>query len=132
MATGIEVAGLVLGALPLVLAGLQSYADGIAVSRRFRMFDLEVKALKTDVMTENARYRNSIELLLIGLVHPRDMSAFLADAGGDLWKEEGFNQRLRERLGKSYDAYMSTVAQLHITIQALEDRLKLPKNNKVS
>jgi hypothetical protein len=35
MVTGIETAGLVLGSIPLILASLQFYAEGINVTKRY-------------------------------------------------------------------------------------------------
>ena len=131
MASGVEVAGLVLGSLPLILAGLQFYAEGIAVTRRFRMYRREVDDLVIEITAENAKYRNSIELLLIGVVSTKDMADFLANPGGDLWKDESFDRRLRRRLGESYDAYMGTIGHLHATTKELKDRLKLDANGKV-
>jgi hypothetical protein len=36
--SGIEVAGLVLGAIPLILAGLQFYGEGINVTKRYAKY----------------------------------------------------------------------------------------------
>lgn len=35
MVTGVEAAGLVLGSIPLILAGLEFYAKGINVTKRY-------------------------------------------------------------------------------------------------
>ncbi|KAF9694900.1 hypothetical protein EKO04_006823 [Ascochyta lentis] len=130
MASGVEVAGLVLGSLPLILAGLQFYAEGMAVSRRFRKYRREVENLIIEITAENADYKNSIMLLLIGVVSSKDMAAFLADPGGELWKEKSFDQKLRMRLGGSYDAYMGIITYLYTTTKKLESRLKLTEGGK--
>jgi hypothetical protein len=101
MTSGVEAAGLVLGSLPLILAGLKFYAEGIAETRLFHMYRREVDDLVIGITAENAKYRNGIKLLLIGVVSTKDMADFLADPGGDLWKDKSFDERLRGRLGES-------------------------------
>ena len=81
--SGVEVASLVLGALPLLLAGLQFYAEGIAVTKRYWKYREEVNSLLDDLKAENAVYKNSIETLLLGVVDSKNAAGFLASPGGE-------------------------------------------------
>ncbi|KAF3000945.1 hypothetical protein E8E13_008963 [Curvularia kusanoi] len=123
--SGVEVAGLVLGALPLLLAGLQFYGEGIAVTKRYWKYREEVNSLLDDLKAESAVYQNSIETLLLGVVDSRDVTEFLANPGGELWKAAAFERKLRKRLGASYDPYLSTILKLRNTAEAFKERLKL-------
>jgi hypothetical protein len=60
MASGVEAAGIVLGAIPLILAGLQFYAEGIGVTKRYWKYREEVNSLLVELRTENSIYINSI------------------------------------------------------------------------
>lgn len=62
--SGIEVAGLVLGAVPLVLAAMEFYAKGIAVSRRCFKYREQFQSLLVELRTENTLCSNSLHLLL--------------------------------------------------------------------
>jgi hypothetical protein len=129
--SGIEVAGLVLGALPLLLAGLQFYAEGIAVTKRYWKYREEVNSLLDDLKAENAVYQNSIETLLLGVVDAKDVTEFLANPGGELWMTASFERRLKKRLGTSYDPYLSTVLKLRTTAEKFKERLKLGNSGQV-
>ncbi|KAF3050884.1 hypothetical protein E8E11_010750 [Didymella keratinophila] len=123
--SGVEVAGLVLGALPLLLVGLQFYAEGIAVTKRYWKYREEVNSLLDDLEAENAVYQNSIEMLLLGVVDAVDVTEFLANPGDELWKAASFQRRLKKRLGTSYDPYLSTIIKLEKSAEKFKERLKL-------
>jgi hypothetical protein len=131
MATGIEVAGLVLGSLPLLLAGLQFYAEGIAVTRRYWKYREEVNNLVDELKAENAVYQNSIETLLLGVVDAKDVAEFLANPGGELWRKASFERRLKKRLGTSYEPYLNTILKIRNTAEKFKERLKLGHSGQV-
>jgi hypothetical protein len=82
MVTGVETAGLVLGSIPLILASLEFYAKGIAVTRRCFKYEQQFKSLINELRTENAICTNTLNLLLTGIVKQQDMADFLADPRG--------------------------------------------------
>ncbi|RYP64022.1 hypothetical protein DL769_006802 [Monosporascus sp. CRB-8-3] len=130
MVTGVETAGLVLGAIPLVLAGLEFYAKGIAVTKRCFKYREQFQNLIRELRTENTICTNSINLLLVGVVNQKDMADFLADPCGERWKEAKFDQRLKQRLGASYDSYMATIDELGKAAEIFRQRLKLSCSGK--
>ncbi|RYP18215.1 hypothetical protein DL765_004072 [Monosporascus sp. GIB2] len=130
MVTGVETTGLVLGSIPLVLSGLEFYAKGIAVTKRCFKYREQFQNLLRELQTENTIYTNSINLLLVGVVKEKDMSDFLADPCGDRWKEAKFDQKLKQRLGSSYDSYMATIDKLSKAIDIFRQRLKLDSFGK--
>jgi hypothetical protein len=129
--SGIEVAGLVLGAIPLILAGLEFYVKGIAVTRRYRRHEEEFTSLLIELKTENTTYINSINILLFGVVPPMDMADFLANPCGDRWKDSKFDQKLRARLNSSYDSYINTITQMNNTAVMIQKKLMLDPSGKV-
>jgi len=131
MATGIEVAGLILGSLPLLLAGLEFYGKGIAITRRYRKYSSEVEMLVGELKGEIAVYQNSIESLVLGVVHAKDVVEFLADPGGKLWTNASFERKLKTRLGPSYDPYLDTIRRLRIAVDKFKERLKLGSSGRV-
>jgi hypothetical protein len=81
--SGVEAAGLVLGAIPLILASLEFYAKGIAVSKRYLRFGQAFKSLLTELRAENVILTNTLNLLLKGIVKQQDMAEFLAEPSGE-------------------------------------------------
>jgi hypothetical protein len=131
MVTGIETAGLVIGSIPLILAGLEFYANGIAVTKRYWRYKEEFKSLIVELRTEHTMCVNSINMLLIGVVRQKDMSEFLTDPCGHRWKDENFERKLKERLGATYDSYIDTITSMNTTSEAFKQRLKLAPDGKV-
>jgi len=66
--SGIEVAGIVMGAIPIILAGLQFYTEGISVTKRYRKYEEGIKDLSRQLGTEYAIYANSVKLVLNGVI----------------------------------------------------------------
>lgn len=62
MVTGVETAGLVLGSIPLILASLEFYANGIAVTKRYWRYKEEFKSLVVELRTEHTMCVNSINM----------------------------------------------------------------------
>jgi hypothetical protein len=131
MASGVEAAGLVLGSIPLILAGLQFYAEGIGVTMRYWKYREEVNSLLVELRTENSLYINSINMLLNGVVKQKEIAIFLADPGGDCWKDPDFDSRLRKRLGTSYGPYLDSINHLVVITERYKDKLKLNSSGKV-
>jgi hypothetical protein len=131
MASGVEVAGLVLGSIPLILAGLQFYAEGINVTKRYAKYREEVSSLVVELRAENTLYFNSINMLLIGVVEQGEMALFLADPQGARWRDPKFDRTMKKRLGTSFDSYFETVKQMEATTERLKERLKLDLSGQV-
>lgn len=131
MVTGVETAGLVLGSIPLILAGLEFYANGIAVTKRYWRYREEFKSLIVELRTEHTICVNSVNMLLIGVVKQKDMAEFLVDPCGERWKEEIYDRKLKQRLGTTYESYIETITQLYSTANAFKQRLKLDASGKV-
>ncbi|KAJ8116694.1 hypothetical protein OPT61_g1932 [Boeremia exigua] len=130
--SGVEVAGLVLGAFPLLLAGLQFYAEGIEVKRRHGKYRAEIRSLLDDLKAENSLYRNNLATLLRGVVDAKDIDDFSADPGGKLWKAPDFDRKLRQRLGNSYEPYLHAIRKLQTTTNIFREQLKLGESGHVS
>jgi hypothetical protein len=127
MASGIEAAGLVLGSIPLILAGLQFYAEGISMTKRYFRYREEVNSLLVELRAENTLYTNSINMLLNGVVKQKE----IANPGGDHWKNRDFDSKLRKRLGTSYSPYLDSINHLVTITERYKEKLKLNSSGKV-
>jgi hypothetical protein len=131
MVTGVETAGLVLGSIPLILASLEFYAKGIAVTRRCLKYEQQFRSLIRELRTENAICTNTLNLLLTGVVKKKDMAEFLADPRGERWEDPQFDQALHRRLGATYDLFIETIGELKHSAETFRLKLKLDSSWKV-
>ncbi|KAH7117559.1 hypothetical protein B0J11DRAFT_441783 [Dendryphion nanum] len=130
MVTGVETAGLVLGSIPLILASLQFYANGVAVSKRYWRYRKELGDLVMELSSENAIYVNTINLLLKGIVKEKDMNDFLSNPCGAEWKDAEFDDRLKDRLGQTYQSYLDNISKMNAVAEEFKSKLKLAPTGK--
>ncbi|KAK2761692.1 hypothetical protein FQN54_001520 [Arachnomyces sp. PD_36] len=123
--SGVEAAGLVLGAIPLIVVCLKTYIQGVATVKRYFKYKNELKSLLRALTTEYDIFRNNCEELLEGLVQIRTMALLLQDPGGDRWKDAMLEEKLRNRLRGAYTGYLETVDDMNSVVEEFKGRLKL-------
>ena len=129
--SGLEVAGVVLGSLPLVISALEHYANGINTAKRFWRYKSEIQSLILQVNTERGIFINTIEQLLTGVVRFEQMDAFLSSPGGDDWKGVDIEEILQDRLHSAYGIYLDNVKGMGTSLQKMKDKLALDPDGKV-
>jgi len=125
--SGIEVVGIVLGALPLIISAFeysQSLAKKLNLLANFQEQHLKVW---NDIKDEELMYRLQLQTLLAPLVRDGDLTkdrleTLLLNPQSDLWREADLEIALKGRLGEAHDRYFSNVEE----IQALAWRLLEP------
>ncbi|KAL9118229.1 MAG: hypothetical protein Q9187_005228 [Circinaria calcarea] len=132
MVTGIETAGLVLGSLPIVISALEHYAEGISTIVKWWHFKKEIQCLVRSLEAEHARFLNTCELLLDGLVAGPDLERLIQDAGGGLWKDDELDEKLRARLHRSYAPYLHSVTDIKEALEEMKVKLELNAEGRVS
>jgi len=130
--SGIEVAGLILGAIPLIISGMEHYADGVSTLGRYRKYRLELKSLINILETERTKLMNTCDKLLVGLAPPWKIEAMIEEPFGEMWKDVDIQKRIRVRLWRSSKVFDDTMKNVHGAIQEMIDRLGLQPDGKVS
>lgn len=125
--SGIEVAGLVLGALPLIVTALDIYKGTVSKVSKWRRYEREVDRLIRCLRLEDARLQSICEKLLGGSVSGTDIAAMIKDPGGPLWKDNGLHQKLEPswRLWYSGEDLMGTIEDIKSAVDEIKDKLKL-------
>jgi hypothetical protein len=126
--SGLEIAGVVLGALPLVISALEHYAEGVNTTRRYWRYKTELRSLILNVKTERSIFINTLGQLLAGVVSFEQINVLLLDPCGQPWRAPGSEQRLQRRLAKAYDTYFENVKGMDDALRAMMVRLALDAN----
>ncbi|EXJ78184.1 hypothetical protein A1O3_09345 [Capronia epimyces CBS 606.96] len=98
--SGIEVAGLVLGAIPLVLSALEHYEDIIGPTKAFVRFQGELDRAIRELRNQHTLFEQSIEVLLRPITTDQELS---------FGKDSAIEDKLRRKLGNAYPSYMRTI-----------------------
>ncbi|XPS80471.1 hypothetical protein M3J07_012448 [Ascochyta lentis] len=128
--SGLEIAGVVLGALPLIISALEHYAEGINTTKRYWKYKAELRALILQIKTERGIFVNTLEQLLTGIVRIEQMANFVASAGGQLWQEAHFDSKLRNRLKGSYEIYVENMKGIEMALRKMMKKLGLDPDGK--
>ncbi|OCL00859.1 uncharacterized protein K441DRAFT_599828 [Cenococcum geophilum 1.58] len=107
--SGIEIAGLVLGAIPLVISALEHYEDLIDPAKVFVKFQGELGRAIRELRNQHTLFEQSMEVLLQPITTDRELSEMIDNTNSELWQDPAIEQELRSNLGKAYPSYMRTV-----------------------
>ncbi|KAK0732478.1 hypothetical protein B0T21DRAFT_196453 [Apiosordaria backusii] len=127
--SGFEVAGILLGSVPLLISGLEHYRDGLeTIEHMVRHVDF-VERLVLSISTSLTLYRYSFELLLQQFMLPENLiNELCQQPGSSHWRNRDLDLKLRQRLGKDYNIYFKLVERLRSRLETLRRKLKLDES----
>lgn len=122
--SGIEVAGLLLGAFPLLISALEHYRQSEEVLEDWWQIKKEYKKCKNELLLQEMAFENNLERFLLPLVVGDDeIAALIAEPGGMKWKDPALEDKLKIRLPKSYELFLDTIQDIKSTVDGLKDEL---------
>ena len=128
--SGIEIAGLVLGAFPLLLAALDKYREGAEVLTDWWRIQRAYKRCKQDLEYHRILFEGNIERFLLPLVVDEDeLKHLMADPAGKDWEDKTMEERLKERLPKSYYVFLDVISDINGLMEALKVDLGVQNKN---
>jgi hypothetical protein len=114
--SGIEVVGLVLGAIPLAISALEHYKEGIDVISDFRNYRSILKSLKTKLSIQEELFRGTLQRLLLSELSAFEVHALFPEPGengnSNLWGTEGMKDKLQKKLGNKFGIFMDVVVDV--------------------
>ncbi|KAI0861777.1 hypothetical protein F4860DRAFT_475049 [Xylaria cubensis] len=124
---GLEVAGLVLGTLPLAIKAVQAYKE---IFYSIKHVSRDLRHIELDLRTEELRLRNTCETLLVGIVPPMQIHAMIEDPFGPGWKS--YTEQLRLRLYTSYDVFEEHITEMSKATQELKLQLGIEESSQIN
>ncbi|KAJ0109406.1 hypothetical protein J7T55_000331 [Diaporthe amygdali] len=130
--SGLEVAGLVLGAFPVALEILDKYKE---VARRFGFwYKIAAEHRNCDSQLKFHRfvYIDNLKKLLLPLAGLDDthIDELLQDPGGKAWSEARTAEQLKQRLGDSHEIYMQFMNEFQEWLHAIRTKLAFDPETK--
>jgi len=116
--SGLEVAGVVLGAFPLLLSGIEHWRDVAEVGGLYRHIHKHHKKCQRDIEFHGLMYKGNLQELLDPLVGNKDeVARLVADPGGQGWGDKALQKLLEGRLKDSYDLYLSIITEMNDVVK---------------
>ncbi|KAI0542938.1 hypothetical protein GGR58DRAFT_2827 [Xylaria digitata] len=125
--SGFEVAGILLGAFPLMISGLEHWRDVAKVSNSYWRIRKEYSRCRSDVQFYEIWYKRNLKELLLPIMDPGDVENLVKDPGGKGWCSTDLEEHLRRRLQESYSLYMDIICEMNET--ALEMKKQIASEN---
>ncbi|RKK74432.1 hypothetical protein BFJ69_g8538 [Fusarium oxysporum] len=129
--SGFEVAGIVLGSIPIVVSALQCYMNGLGTLQNFRSYKRILRSLILTLKTEHVNLQNICEKLLTGIAPQTRIEEMIRDPFGDLWREEEIFNKLRLRLWSSLQVFDDRVQDMREAIEEMIEKLNIGPDGKV-
>lgn len=120
--SGFEVAGIVLGTIPLLVSALETYSK---LMRDWGKAPSELRSLNRQLSTERAKLYNVCDLLISDAVSHQDIESMLLNPFGPLWKVKETNDKIRRRLWDAYKPFEETVMEVDEALQSIMQRLRV-------
>ena len=128
--SGFEIPGVVCGAFPLIISGLEHWRDVAKVGGFYWRIRKEHSKCRSDILFHEILYKRNLEDLLLPLVNePDDVTRLISNPGGERRKDKTMQDRLKQRLKESYELYMDVVLELEETAQNFKKELAIEDLN---
>jgi hypothetical protein len=131
--SGLEVVGVVLGAIPLVISALEHYAKVLATVKVVWRAAQEFRTMARKLEAEYLIFRNALKNLLNDCtgIAPGTSESLLAAVGGSEWNHPNVEAALAKRLGDSMKSYREHVLSISAALKAFKERLHLGNEGQV-
>lgn len=124
--SGIELAGLVLGAFPIALWGLEQYRDVAKQMGFWFQIRSEYQRSAEELAYHRLSFEGNLKLLLLPIVDDDvRLEEMLNEPGGSAWKNTTIQKALEKRLQKSYGIYLAILADMDRVMKELSKELAI-------
>jgi hypothetical protein len=124
--SGIEIAGLVLGAFPLLIYALEKNRQGAEGVSDWWRIQRTHKKCHQELRYHQNLYEGNVERFLLPLVvDDGELAALMSDPAGDRWEDPELEVRLQQRLPKSYKLFLDTIGDINDLIESLKKEFGL-------
>ena len=130
--SGIEIAGLVLGAFPLAIEVIKAYSNGMKTIQDIKHYQQILRQFARRLKVEKCKYRNTFIELLSELAGPAKIERMMADLQSDEWNDEDFRSQLKGRMrpaDETLDNWLSVAQELNETLRKVIEKFKLPSQD---
>ncbi|KAK8071331.1 hypothetical protein PG997_011534 [Apiospora hydei] len=119
--SGFEVAGLVLGAIPIALELLKHYEDAAKRPSYWRKIQVDYLQCKGELELQALLFKKNLRKLLLPLdIGEAEMGALLTNPNDPAWKDRSVEVMLEARLQDTYRHYLEYVKRLEQTMESLK------------
>lgn len=131
--SGLEIAGVVLGVIPLFVSAIEHYEDGIRPFKTLKLavYRQELSNYRTKLSLEYGLYTNTLEELLANIVPEDEASSMITQGYSPVWKQLDLEHKLKRRLGNAHTTYLMVMRQMQDVMAKIASLLDIEKQGNV-
>ena len=133
--SGVEIVGIVLGALPLAISAVEHYHDGLDPLRDYLRYNSTLKSLRTRLRVQQDLFEGTLMRLLLGELSTSQAQALFSEVGhhvdGKQWNTPEIDEKLRNRLGGKYENFMDVIREMEAAMRRLMKNLDIDIEERV-
>ena len=133
--SGVEIVGIVLGALPLVISAIEHYHDGLDPLKDYVRYSSTLKSLRTRLKTDQILFEGTLKCLLREELSTSQAQTLFGDADQHVdevqWNTPEIDKKLRNKLGGEYEIFMDNVREMEKAMRQLMKHLDIDIKGKV-
>jgi hypothetical protein len=126
-----EIAGLVLGAIPLLISALEHYETFVEPTVAFFQWRGQLPKVTRRLWMGHTAYEQNVRLLLAQALSSEHLDRMVNDPHGDDWKDVWLVKDLEEKLGHAYQPTMSTIREIADIMVSVAAGLNIEGSDKV-
>jgi hypothetical protein len=131
MVTGVETAGLILGAIPLLISAIEHYEEAVEPTVAFFQWKGQLSTAVRELYMGRTTYHQTIQLLLRPVTSKQILKELMDDPKSHLWRDPGLENKLRDKLGIAYDPCMLTIREIEEIMINVAENLNIDGAHKV-
>ena len=131
MATGIEVAGVVLATFPIIINALEHCGEGYEFIKSWSSARTDFQDFKTDFIRSKILFRQHTEILLSPIIeNDEELSHMLEHSDDDRWTDPDLKMKLKKRLSREqeYESFMATIANTAELLNEMRGQIDVMDN----
>jgi hypothetical protein len=132
MATGVEIAGLVLGSLPLLISALEHYEDVLDPTIAFIKYRGELSHATRELLVYHTSFEQTIQLLLQPITNDEELNDMLENTDSPHWSDSAIDDAIRSKLGKAYNSFFRKTEDTQTIIKVLAGKLNIDGADKIT
>lgn len=130
--SGVEAAGFVLAAIPLVISALEHYEDMLDPTVAFLKYRGELSRATRELGNQHASFEQTIQILLVPITNEEELSDMLDNTDSPYWSDQFIDHGLRKKLGQAYPSYLRKTQDIQRIMIELAAKLNIEGADKVT
>ncbi|MBE3044225.1 hypothetical protein IMZ48_16975 [Candidatus Bathyarchaeota archaeon] len=125
--SGLEVAGVVLGAIPIIICAMENYESSLDRARAFWKWQDELEKAIRELWIQHSSFEMTLRNLLKEVASPAEAQEMIQDFGHWLWSSTALSDAFEERLGAAFGVYIHTIREMESYMMRLARNLDLDR-----